>query len=192
MLKECATYYPVTLSHEAILQLRSIKELVESIVNDALEQYKQKESQIGFDTLRNIERKVMLDVIDQHWREHLYEMDYLREGINLRAMGQRDPLTEWQREGFEMFGVMMESIKSDFVRFVMKLNVVSKDEGRRKEQELSYSAPENPVQGSDAYANLSLDPALAAAQSGSINQGQANQERSIPTPVKVEKVPGRN
>ena len=70
LLKECATYYPVTLSHEAILQLRSIKELVESIVNDALEQYKQKESQIGFDTLRNIERKVMLDVIDQHWREH--------------------------------------------------------------------------------------------------------------------------
>ena len=59
-------------------------------------------------TLREIERRVMLSVIDQHWREHLYEMDYLREGINLRAMGQRDPLAEWQREGFDMFEAMME------------------------------------------------------------------------------------
>ena len=54
--------------------------------------------------MREIERQVMLRVIDQHWREHLYEMDYLQEGIHLRAMGQKDPLVEWQREGFEMFG----------------------------------------------------------------------------------------
>ena len=54
--------------------------------------------------MREIERQVMLQIIDQRWREHLYEMDYLQEGINLRAMGQKDPLVEWQREGFEMFG----------------------------------------------------------------------------------------
>ena len=66
--------------------------------------------------MREIERQVMLQIIDQRWREHLYEMDYLQEGINLRAMGQKDPLVEWQREGFEMFGDMMQAIAQDFVQ----------------------------------------------------------------------------
>ena len=66
----------------------------------------------------------MLRIIDQRWREHLYEMDYLQEGINLRAMGQKDPLVEWQREGFAMFGQMMKGIAQDFVRYVMHVQVV--------------------------------------------------------------------
>ena len=70
----------------------------------------------------------MLRIIDQRWREHLEEMDYLQEGINLRAMGQKDPLTEWQREGFEMFGAMMSGIAQDFVRYVMHVQVVRNDE----------------------------------------------------------------
>ena len=65
---------------------------------------RQREAEFGAETMREIERQVMLRIIDQQWREHLYEMDYLQEGINLRAMGQKDPLVEWQREGFEMFG----------------------------------------------------------------------------------------
>ena len=73
--------------------------------------------------LRQVERQVMLRIIDTRWREHLYEMDYLQEGINLRAMGQRDPLTEWQREGFEMFGQMMQGIAQDLVRYVMHVQV---------------------------------------------------------------------
>ena len=66
--------------------------------------YEQREAELGAETMREVERQVMLQIIDQRWREHLYEMDYLQEGINLRAMGQKDPLVEWQREGFEMFG----------------------------------------------------------------------------------------
>jgi preprotein translocase subunit SecA len=65
----------------------------------------------------------MLRIIDTKWREHLYEMDYLQEGINLRAMGQRDPLTEWQREGYDMFGQMMKGIAQDLVRYVMHVQV---------------------------------------------------------------------
>ena len=65
----------------------------------------------------------MLRVIDQRWRSHLYEMDYLREGINLRAMGQKDPLVEWQREGFDMFGQMMHGVWQDFIRYVMHVDV---------------------------------------------------------------------
>ena len=74
--------------------------------------------------MRDVERQVMLRIIDQRWREHLEEMDYLQEGINLRAMGQKDPLTEWQREGYEMFGQMMKGIAQDFVKYVMHVQVV--------------------------------------------------------------------
>src|SRR3546814_9265728 len=73
--------------------------------------------------MRQVERQVMLRIIDTKGREHLYEMDYLQEGINLRAMGQKDPLTEWQREGFEMFGMMMKGIAQDLVRYVMHVQV---------------------------------------------------------------------
>ncbi len=73
--------------------------------------------------MRQVERQVMLKIIDTKWREHLFEMDYLQEGINLRAMGQKDPLTEWQREGYEMFGMMMKGIAQDLVRYVMHVQV---------------------------------------------------------------------
>ena len=71
-----------------------------------------------------IERDVMLQIIDQRWRDHLAEMDYLREGIHLRAMGQQDPLVAWQREGFEMFGQLMEAIDDDYLRYVIHVQVV--------------------------------------------------------------------
>src|SRR5690606_2472193 len=95
--------------------------------------YEKRESELGPDTMRQVERQVMLNIIDQHWREHLLEMDYLEEGIGLRAMGQRDPLVEWQREGFEMFGVMMKSIAQDFVKYVMHAQVVVQDKAPANE-----------------------------------------------------------
>ena len=77
----------------------------------------------------------MLRIIDQRWREHLEEMDYLQGGINLRAMGQKDPLTEWQREGFEMFGTMMTGIAQDFVKYVMHVQVVQNQAGNPNAQD---------------------------------------------------------
>src|SRR5262249_6760493 len=130
-----------------------VDQLREVVIADALEKYDAKEQQIGAETLREIERRVMLSVIDQHWREHLYEMDYLREGINLRAMGQRDPLAEWQREGCDMFEAMMASIEDDFVRYVSHLEVVTQEE-QQAPRELSYSAPEDPVQGATGLRDV--------------------------------------
>ncbi len=75
------------------------------------------------DTMRQMEREIMLQLIDQRWREHLSEMDYLREGINLRSLGQKDPLTEWQKDGYEMFGQLMASIDDDYVKYVMHAQV---------------------------------------------------------------------
>ena len=96
---------------------------------DATEHYESREDEMGADVLRQVERQVMLRIIDQRWREHLEEMDYLQGGINLRAMGQKDPLTEWQREGFEMFGAMMTGIAQDFVKYVMHVQVVDNQAG---------------------------------------------------------------
>jgi len=164
------------------------------LVADALERYEEKESTIGADQLRDIERRVMLSVIDQHWREHLYEMDYLREGINLRAMGQKDPLSEWQREGFDMFEAMMGQISSDFVQYVSHLQVVAEETPSRPQQ-LQYSAPEDPVQGSGALraaapppgAQPSVDPGLPAG-----GLATAVREPQQQQPVSVSKTPGRN
>jgi preprotein translocase subunit SecA len=87
----------------------------------------------------------MLRIIDQKWREHLYEMDYLQEGIHLRAMGQKDPLVEWQREGFDMFGQMMHGIAQDFVKYVMHAQVtVNQPTDEQAPTNVQYSAPEDP------------------------------------------------
>ena len=79
--------------------------------------------------MRELERRVLLSVLDRKWREHLYEMDYLQEGIGLRAMAQRDPLVEYQREGFDMFSAMMDAIKEESVGFLFNLEVEIEDAG---------------------------------------------------------------
>src|SRR5262249_47046457 len=103
LLAEVKLYYPLRLRDDEVMRIDRRDDLEQALLDDALGLYDEKENQVGAETLRDIERRVMLSVIDQHWREHLYEMDYLQEGINLRAMGQQDPLTAWQKEGFDMF-----------------------------------------------------------------------------------------
>ncbi|MFD0572064.1 hypothetical protein ACFQ0T_26190 [Kitasatospora gansuensis] len=90
---------------------------------DIQAQYGAREDQLGSEIMRELERRVVLSVLDRRWREHLYEMDYLQEGIGLRAMAQRDPLVEYQREGFDMFGAMMEGIKEESVGYLFNLEV---------------------------------------------------------------------
>ena len=127
--------------------------LVELLTDDALDAVRgEGSSPIGAENLREIERRVMLSMIDQHWREHLYEMDYLREGINLRAMGQKDPLAEWQREGFDMFEAMMGQIQDNFVAYVSHLQVASGRGGAAgaARQPDALQRGRGPVQGSGA------------------------------------------
>jgi preprotein translocase subunit SecA len=130
---------------------------------DANRHYAQREAELGSDTLRQIERQVMLSIIDQRWREHLEEMDYLQEGINLRAMGQKDPLTEWQREGFEMFGEMMVGIAQDFVRYVMHVQVVNEEQPAVQVKNLTETSSEDVSSDgfvAAAIAGGDVDPSL--------------------------------
>ena len=108
---EIATYWPITATARRPRAVhRPPTSCTSVLMGEATAYYEAREEEFGAETMREVERQVMLRIIDQQWREHLYEMDYLQEGINLRAMGQKDPLVEWQREGFEMFGAMMQGI----------------------------------------------------------------------------------
>ena len=98
-------------------------ELIAKLQADAQAAYDAREAEIGDEVARELERRVLLSVLDRKWREHLYEMDYLREGIYLRAYSQRDPLVEYQREGFDMFAAMMDGIKEEAVGFLFNLEV---------------------------------------------------------------------
>src|SRR6516164_8449417 len=97
--------------------------ITEAMIADAQDAYQRREQEFGSEVMREVERRVILSVLDRKWREHLYEMDYLREGIGLRGYGQRDPLIEYQREGYDMFGAMMEGIKEESVGLLFNLEV---------------------------------------------------------------------
>ena len=99
------------------------------ILDDAVAAYAKREAGLGTEVLRELERKVLLSVLDRKWREHLYEMDYLQEGIGLRAMAQRDPLVEYQREGFELFSAMMDAIKEELASLVFNVEVTIEGDG---------------------------------------------------------------
>ncbi|MGC8481941.1 MAG: SEC-C metal-binding domain-containing protein, partial [Acidimicrobiales bacterium] len=122
------------------------EQLFESLRAEAIAHYEEKEERLpgGSEMARDIEREVMLTVIDQKWREHLADMDYLREGINLRAMGQQDPLVAWQREGFAMFTEMMSAIDADYLRYVMQVEVVQATPEGVDFEQASYSGATDP------------------------------------------------
>ena len=157
---ELKTLYPIGLTiDEVVAELgmsMDSSELVREVSSDALVAYEKRETQLGAAAMRELERRVVLSVIDRRWRDHLYEMDYLKDGIGLRAMAQRDPLIEYQREGYALFNTMMGQIKEDTTGFVYNLEVqVQPPEGGMAaqvsakglaqsvvpQQNLSYSAP---------------------------------------------------
>lgn len=129
LAKELTLYWPNSSTEEQLRAAGDTDDIYDLIMSNATAHYEAREQELGEDVLRQVERQVMLRIIDQRWREHLEEMDYLQGGINLRAMGQKDPLTEWQREGFEMFGSMMTGIAQDFVKYVMHVQVVQNQAG---------------------------------------------------------------
>jgi preprotein translocase subunit SecA len=113
------------------------EQLAEDLRADAQAAYDRREQEFGDEVMRELERRVLLSVLDRKWREHLYEMDYLREGIGLRAYSQRDPLVEYQREGFDMFRTMMEGIKEEAVGYLFNLEVqVEPDEPEVQQPEV--------------------------------------------------------
>ena len=121
--------YPISFTAEQILAeiggavALDSEYLLERILQDSRQSYEKRESELTPTVMRELERKILLSVLDRKWREHLYEMDYLQEGIGLRAMAQRDPLVEYQREGFDLFSAMMDAVKEELVSYVFNVEV---------------------------------------------------------------------
>ncbi len=153
LVNEVRTYWPASLSVEDVERCADTDAIYDVVMADASAHYAAREAEMGEAVLREIERRVMLSIIDQRWREHLEEMDYLQEGINLRAMGQKDPLSEWQREGYDAFGEMMKGIARDFVRYVMHVQVVSETQPAVRVENLVESGTDDSSIGGFAGAN---------------------------------------
>ena len=193
LLHDIATYFPTGFTVDELASATSAGQIRESLLAESLRYYEQREESLGADTMREIERRVMLSILDQRWREHLYEMDYLQEGINLRAMGQKDPLSEWQREGYDMFGQMIDAISDDFVRYVMHLEVVVED-APPEVVNVQLSGPDDP--SSSGSAGVKQAAAREAAAGGEVGEGGAVAVDDTPVVAQVvrgehEKI-GRN
>jgi preprotein translocase subunit SecA len=127
--------YPISFTPEELIakvgstSAIDVDYLTAQILDDATVAYEKRQSDLSGDVMRELERKVLLSVLDRKWREHLYEMDYLQEGIGLRAMAQRDPLVEYQREGYELFAAMMDGIKEELASLVFNVQVTVEGDG---------------------------------------------------------------
>jgi preprotein translocase subunit SecA len=212
LLTEVNQYYPSTFSVDDLALADGLDQLTESVVADALEYYEARTEKFGGgDTARDLERQVMLSIIDQRWRQHLLEMDYLREGIHLRGIAQTDPLVAWQREGYQMFGHLMEAIDDDYVRFINHVQLVSEQEAPPDYSQASYASAEEPVQELTAGGPLPAGQPLGgdspgarplaatsgavatATPSGAIGQANGRAASSMQTnPTQTKQKVGRN
>ncbi|ASN52394.1 preprotein translocase subunit SecA [Sinomonas sp. R1AF57] len=189
------TLYPITLTPQDIIDEAggkprvTVEMLKEEILSDAKLVYAQREEKLGSEMMRDLERRVVLSVIGRKWQEHLYEMDYLKEGIGLRAMAQRDPLVEYQREGFAMFQAMMEGIREESVGFLFNLEVQPAEAAPAGQpvQAPGLEAPARPVQleysapAEDGSTETHVEQARAARagqNGGDGTRPQAGQSRS--------------
>jgi preprotein translocase subunit SecA len=170
------TLYPISLSIDDVISLAGgditnldAEFLLSTLQIDVLKAYDHREEALGEEVMRELERRVVLSVLDRKWREHLYEMDYLQEGIGLRAMAQRDPLVEYQREGYDLFMAMMDSIKEEAIGYLFNVEVTVESATQADEPvelsakglaehvptQLVYSAPD---EGGSAHVSVSEAP----------------------------------
>jgi len=139
--------FPISLDPDE-LEMKGLEpgELAEMLIEDAATAYAAREEAMGVDVMRELERRIMLEVVDGKWREHLYELDYLEEGIGLRGMAGHDPLIAYQSEAFEMYAEMTESVKEEFSRYVFHAEVVEQE---RTPVRVVESGPSDDVSGAE-------------------------------------------
>jgi preprotein translocase subunit SecA len=165
LANEVQTFWPSQVTEDELRSADGTDALYELLVGEATGHYEAREEQFGDEAMREIERQVMLRIIDQRWREHLYEMDYLQEGIHLRGLGQKDPLVEWKREGFAAFTELMHAVSQDFVRYMMHVEVVVEREAAPAPT-MQYSAPEDPSASGGSAAMAAAALAQVAEEGG--------------------------
>jgi preprotein translocase subunit SecA len=174
------TLFPISFTPDALAAEVGGKEALDSefilgkVLGDARSQYLKRESDLTPDVMRELERKVLLSVLDRRWREHLYEMDYLQEGIGLRAMAQRDPLVEYQKEGYDLFSAMMDGIKEELVGLLFHVDVnIEQEDGTQVIQAPGLEAPKS-------VANEQLRYTAADVDGEVVNEGGTSKNAPCP------------
>jgi preprotein translocase subunit SecA len=165
LVDSLAQYYPTKFAVADLEQAATTEDLVESIVEEALDYYEHHGEAMpgGAETMRQIERDVYLQIMDARWRDHLAEMDNLKDGIHLRWTVQADPLNAWQQEGYSMFGQLMEVIDNDYLRYILHVEAVQQPAAEPDLDKAVYVAAEDPV-----VETASLAPALLADQGANV------------------------
>ncbi len=157
------------------LETIDVGQLSDALYEDALAAYERREEEVGgSEVMREIERRVILTVVDRKWREHLYEMDALRDGIGLRAVGQRDPLTEYQREAYDSFADMMGGVKEEAVTYFFRLPIRREGEGQGDGASPDAASGGPTVTASSAAATAATAPAAARSADGGEGAGAAS------------------
>jgi len=183
---ELKAIYPISIEINEVLTEAGNRSkltatfLANEIISDAKIQYARRTESLGPDAMRELERRVVLSVIDRKWRDHLYEMDYLKEGIGLRAMAQRDPLVEYQREGFEMFQQMMGSIREEAITYLFNVEVKldqSPVDQIKPQANLTYSAPGEPVEDAEPVPSQAPVNRAAARKQEAANRKSAGKKQ---------------
>jgi preprotein translocase subunit SecA len=185
--------WPVRLSEaEVTAQSLDREDLVARLTDEAAELYEQREEELGEELMRALERYLLLQIIDQRWREHLYDMDYLREGIHLRGFAQIDPLVAYKNEAFGLFSDLMNTIWSDFARMIYHVEVeVEAENGGAPEPPATWtpSAASSTTSGRVSYSGgvgTAQPSALAAAAGEEPVAYDGGNELDAPVPVAVE------
>ena len=189
--------WPQRVESSDLEKHQDVNELYEAVMGNAIQFYESREHELTPDVMRQVEGQIMLRILDQRWRDHLYSMDYLKEGIHLRAMGQKNPLTEWQREGFEMFETMMDSVSEDFVKYVSHIEISDNPKTDNEKntldqsQNVQYSGTDEIASGT--LAALSSNKATGALMDNAPTVVEENKSVKQKTVVKSEfEKTGRN
>ena len=189
--------WPQKVESSDLEKHQDVNELYEAVMGNAIQFYESREQELTPDVMRQVEGQIMLRILDQRWRDHLYSMDYLKEGIHLRAMGQKNPLTEWQREGFEMFETMMDSVSEDFVKYVSHIEISDNPKTDNEKntldqsQNVQYSGTDEIASGT--LAALSSNKATGALMDNAPTVVEENKSVKQKTVVKSEfEKTGRN
>jgi preprotein translocase subunit SecA len=168
--QEAVQYWPISLGTAELGEAANMGELTDTLLTDASAFYEKHSAELpgGEETARQIERDVMLQVLDNRWRDHLAEMDHLREGIHLRSVANQDPLVAWQREGYEMFERMLDSIDDDYVKYITHIEVTPAAAPSATEElaQATYQAqeqPEAPLAFAAAMADADPEETVEAA-----------------------------
>ena len=201
LLTQLEQMYPVALDPaEFDTDKADRASIIQELRSDVVHAYDEREEELGVELMRALERYILLQIIDERWREHLHDMDYLREGIHLRGFAQIDPLVAYKNEGFEMFTSLINSIWEEFARYIFRVEVeIEGENGQAPPQVFQPSAASSSTGGLHYQGGTAEDQpsALAAAAAGGAPAGiagaaeMAAQEVSMPAPVETRRVDER-